>query len=90
MQASVPKITLVKAIKVSQRRSTYRRWEAKIFGRSIILRVIALERLYRGNTPYPIGKAKISEKRFATTALAQVALRHVLRSKTRRGYVKVA
>ena len=89
MRQRVSKITLVKAIKVSVRRCTYRRWEAKIFEASIFLRVITLERLYRGNTPYPIGKPSISEKTFETTAHAQAGLRRMMLSKTRRGYVKL-
>lgn len=89
MRHLVSKIALIKADKVGLRRCIYRRWEAKIVGASILLRVITLERLYRGNTPYSIGKPCISEKRFATTEYAQVALRRMMGLKARQGYVKI-
>lgn len=79
---SVPgKVLLQITLKQSLRRCTYRRWEAEVKGNLLITKTTDLERMYRGNTPYPIGPGTI--RRFSTAtrsaALAKMARLTVLR-----------
>jgi hypothetical protein len=53
---SVARICLQKPLKVGPRRCIYRRWEAEVKGKTLITKTTKLERMYRGNTPYPLRK----------------------------------
>jgi hypothetical protein len=72
---SVPgKVRLQKTLKQSVRRCLYRRWEGQVVGRELRTKTVDLERMYRGNTPYPIGKIRQSSRTYPTQAMATRAL----------------
>jgi hypothetical protein len=74
-------VCLQKTIKEGLRRCVYRRWEAEVKGSVLITKTIELERMYRGNTPYPVRPGTI--RRFSTAtrsaALAKMARLTALR-----------
>jgi hypothetical protein len=73
--AHVPKqVRLQKTLKEGLRRCVYRRWEAKVEGAVLIMKTTDLERMYRGNTPYPIGKPKVTRRTYGSPSLAKLAL----------------
>ena len=75
------KVCLQKTLKEGLRRCVYRRWEAEVKGSVLITKTIELERMYRGNTPYPVRPGTI--RRFSTAtrsaALAKMARLTALR-----------
>ena len=82
--ASPPQaIRLQKTLKQSLRRCVYRRWEAEVKGTVLITKTTDLERLYRGNTPYPVGPGTIRRFIGATryAALAKMECLTALRLK---------
>lgn len=85
--ASPPKaIRLQKSLKQSLRRCVYRRWEAEVKGAVVITKTTDMERVYRGNTPYPIGKPKIARRKHASPSLARSALHVAIRRRRAAGY----
>ena len=52
------KVRLQKTLKEGMRRCVYRRWEAEVKGSMLLTWTWELERLYRGNTPYPFRPIK--------------------------------
>ena len=82
MTRTPTKVRLQKTLKEGLRRCVYRRWEAEIKGTVLITKTTDLERMYRGNTPYPIGPAKETRQTFASIASAVAAL--LKRSQRRR------
>jgi hypothetical protein len=73
--AHVPKqVRLQKTLKEGLRRCVYRRWEATVKGTVLITETTELERMYRGNTPYPIGKPKVTRRTYGSPSLAKLAL----------------
>ena len=73
--AHVPKqVSLQKTLKEGPRRCVYRRWEASVKGAVLITQTTDLERMYRGNTPYPIGKPKVIRRTYGSPSLAKLAL----------------
>lgn len=85
--ASPPQaIRLQKTLKQSLRRCVYRRWEAEVKGTVLTTKTTDLERLYRGNTPYPIGTTKIARRKCASPSLAQAALKSSIRRRRSTGY----
>jgi hypothetical protein len=86
MSNSPRHICLQKAIKEGLRRCVYRRWEAEVKGRALITKITNLERMYRGNTPYPLGHPSIHQKTYPNTVTAQVALRQAISRRRRLGY----
>jgi hypothetical protein len=83
MARALTKICLQKTLKEGLRRCVYRRWEATVKGAVLITKTTDLERLYRGNTPYPVGPGTIRRFIGATrcTALAKMARLTALRLK---------
>lgn len=74
--ASPPKaIRLQKTLKQSLRRCVYRRWEAEVQGSLLITKTTDLERMYRGNTPYPVGKVRQTSRIYPTRSEAEQALK---------------
>jgi len=67
-------IRLQKTLKQSLRRCVYRRWEAAVKGAVLITKTAELERMYRGNTPYPVGKPKVTRRAYGSPSLAKLAL----------------
>jgi hypothetical protein len=68
-------VRLVLTLKQSVRRCLYRRWECQVVGREVRTKTVDLERMYRGNTPYPIGKSRRTAKAYATHREAARALK---------------
>lgn len=67
-------VRLVLTLKQSVRRCLYRRWEGQVVGRVLRTKTVDLERLYRGNTPYPVGKVLTFVKTYHSSILAKRAL----------------
>lgn len=80
-QSAPGKVRLQKTLKQSLRRCVYRRWEAEVQGKALITKTTELERMYRGNTPYPIGKPKVTRRIYLSRTLADAGL---LKAKARR------
>ena len=86
--ASPPQaIRLQKTLKQSLRRCVYRRWEAAVKGTVLMTRTTELERMYRGNTPYPIGKVRRTCLTYAGCALAKNALQGMVARRIKQGYI---
>ncbi len=79
-------IRLQKTLKQSLRRCVYRRWEAEVKGTVLVTKTTDLERMYRGNTPYPIGKAKVTRRAYDSPRLASEACQRLAQRRTRLGY----
>lgn len=86
MAATPTKIRLHKILKKGLRRCVYRRWEATVSGKVISTLTIELERMYLGNTPYPIARSPIIVMSFPTEAGALAALRRRIAAKLAQGY----
>lgn len=67
-------VRLVITLKQSVRRCLYRRWEGQVVGRVLRTKTVDLERMYRGNTPYPVGKVRQESRTYRTQAMATHAL----------------
>jgi hypothetical protein len=80
------KIRLQKTLKEGLRRCVYRRWEATVKGNVLITKTTELERMYRGNTPYPIGRPKIIRLSFASAQAARLAHERGLAYRLNAGY----
>jgi hypothetical protein len=86
MAATPTKVRLQKTLKEGLRRCIYRRWEATVKGAILTTRTTELERLYRGNTPYPIGKAKATRRAYNSPPLTKAALQRELIRRKAEGY----
>ena len=80
------KVRLQKTLKEGLRRCVYRRWDAKVKGTVLITKTTELERLYRGNTAYPIGCPKIARRKYTSPSLAQAAWQLAVRRRRATGY----
>jgi hypothetical protein len=74
MARAPQQVRLQKTLKEGLRRCVYRRWEASVKGAMLITKKTDLERMYRGNTPYPIGKPKVTRRTYGSPSLAKLAL----------------
>ena len=79
-------VRLVVTLKQSVRRCLYRRWEGQVVGREVRTRTVDLERMYRGNTPYPIGKVRRTAKVYPARKEAFKALERMTARRQRLGY----
>lgn len=79
-------VRLLITLKQSVRRCLYRRWEGQVVGRELRSQTVDLERLYRGNTPYPIGKVRRTVKPYASRAEAMLALKVARTRRRSQGY----
>ena len=86
MSRKPAKVHLQKTLKEALRRCVYRRWEAEVKGKSLITKTTELERMYRGNTPYPIGKPRPNRRVYPNGRLAQQALRAQTQRRSALGY----
>jgi hypothetical protein len=85
--AHVPQqVRLQKTLKEGLRRCVYRHWEAKVEGAVLITKTTELERMYRGNTPYPIGKPRVTRRIYSSNRLAKEAGQRMATSRARLGY----
>jgi hypothetical protein len=79
-------VRLVLTLKQSIRRCVYRRWEGQVVGREVRTATVNLERMYRGNTPYPIGKVRQVSRAYPTAPEAKRALKLMLVRRKALGY----
>ncbi len=79
-------VRLQKTLKEGLRRCVYRRWEATVKGAVLITKTTELERMYRGNTPYPVGKPKVTRRAYSSNRLAKEAGQRMATSRARLGY----
>jgi hypothetical protein len=86
MARAPTKVRLQKTLKEGLRRCVYRRWEAEVKGTVLITKTTDLERLYRGNTPYPTGKPKVTRRAYDSPSLASEACQRLAQRRTRLGY----
>ena len=89
MASNPIKIRLQKTLKEGLRRCVYLRWEATIKGKVLITKTTDLERMYRGNTPYPIGKVRRTCLTYAGCALAKKALQAIVARRHKQGYLSI-
>lgn len=82
-------ICLQKTLSHGPRRCTYRRWEAAITQATVSTQIKQLERLYRGNTPYPVATRPIRQRTYPTSAQAKAALASRIRRLLALGYQRV-
>jgi hypothetical protein len=80
------KIRLQKTLKEGLRRCVYRRWEAEVKGKALTAKTTDLERMYRGNTPYPTRKPKVTRRAFNAAKQANEACQRLAQRRTRLGY----
>jgi len=86
MARTQTQIRLQKTLKTGLRRCVYRRWEATVKGATLITKTTELERMYRGNTAYPIGKAKGTHRGYDSPSQARSALQRALIRRKVEGY----
>lgn len=86
MARAPTKVRLQKTLKEGLRRCVYRRWEATIKGKALITKTTELERMYRGNTPYPIGKPKMNRRTYLSRALAEAGFHKAKLRRLTTGY----
>ena len=86
MARAPTKVRLQKTLKEGLRRCVYRRWEAEVKGTVLITKTTDLERLYRGNTPYPLGAGTTRRRVFADNAAAKVNLAAAMKRRKQTGY----
>jgi hypothetical protein len=79
-------VRLVVTLKQSVRRCLYRRWEGQVVGRVLRTKTVDLERMYRGNTPYPIGRTRCTAKGYASHVEGARALKVMAARRRARGY----
>jgi hypothetical protein len=85
--AQAPKLVrLQKTLKTGLRRCVSRRWEGEVKGTILITKTTNLERMYRGNTAYPIGKAKGTRRGYDSPSQARSALQRALIRRKVEGY----
>ena len=86
MARAPTKARLQKTLKEGLRRCVYRRWEAEVKGNVLITKTTDLERLYRGNTHYPIKVPEIRKYLLRTMDLCSEKMRRMSAARLRFGY----
>jgi hypothetical protein len=86
MARTPTKICLQKTLKEGLRRCVYRRWQAEVKGNVLITKTTDLERMYRGNTPYPLGPPKVIRHSFPSVQAARRAHERGLAYRLNAGY----
>ena len=86
MARTPSKVRLQKTLKEGLRRCVYRRWEAEVKGKVLITKTTDLERMYRGNTPYPIGTSGHSRTCFPSRTAAITAMMKRQKARQAQGY----
>ncbi len=86
MAHSPTQVRLQKTLKEGLRRCVYRRWEATVKGAVLLTKTTELERMYRGNTPYTVGKPKVTRRVYSSNRLAKEAGQRMATSRSRLGY----
>jgi len=86
MARTPSKVRLQKTLKEGLRRCVYRRWEAEVKGKVLITKSTDLERMYRGNTPYPTKAAKVDRHIFAKASNARTYMAAMVERRLGAGY----
>lgn len=86
MARTPSKVHLQKTLKEGLRRCVYRRWEAEVKGKVLITKSTDLERMYRGNTPYPTKTAKVDRHIFAKANNARTYMAAMVERRLGAGY----
>ena len=86
MARAPTKVCLQKTLKEGLRRCVYRRWEAELKGNVLTTKTTELERMYRGNTPYPIGQPKMNRRIYLSRALAEAGFHKAKLRRLTTGY----
>ena len=86
MARAPTKVCLQKTLKEGLRRCVYRRWEAAVKGTVLITTTTDMERLYRGNTPFPIGSLGHSRTCFTSRTAAIAAMIKRQKARHAQGY----
>jgi hypothetical protein len=86
MALAPTKVRLQKTLKEGLRRCVYRRWEAEVKGKVLVTKTTELERMYRGNTPYPIGQAKMTHRIYLSRTLAEAGFHKAKLRRLTTGY----
>jgi hypothetical protein len=79
-------ISLQKTERKSLRRCLYSRWDANQCGRFVVSKNTKLQRMYRGNTLYPIKPPRYRCFSYATAAIAKVRLNGMIAYRLNMGY----
>jgi hypothetical protein len=79
-------VRLILTLKQSVRRCLYRRWEGQLVGREVRTKTVDLERMYLGNTPYPVGKTRRTAKIHGSQPEATKALKRMVARRKALGY----
>ena len=79
-------VCLQKTLKEGLRRCVYRRWEAEVKGTVLLTMTTVMERMYRGNTPYPIGKVRRTTRSYSSRQEAFRALEATTARRRHLGY----
>lgn len=79
-------VQLIKVVKSGLRRSLQIRWGIKLSGVSVMTSEALYERMYRGNTPYLIGKVKVVKRTYSSAANARSMLQMLLKEKYEGGF----
>lgn len=87
MSRAPTKVRLQKTLKDGLRRCVYRRWEAEVKGNVLITKTTDMERLYRGNTPYPIKVPEIRKYFLRTMDLCREKMLRMSAARLRLGYM---
>ena len=82
----VQTLQLIKKLKVSLRRSLIRQWKAEISGKTLVISETLLETMYRGNTPYRIGRVKKSVRTYKDKSRVRIILQTLAKQKAKEGY----
>jgi hypothetical protein len=89
MARAPQQVRLQKTLKEGLRRCFYRRWEASVNGAMLITKTTDLERMYRGNTSYPIGKTKSLHRTYHSAVLTHAAFSRAHTRRLNTGYLRL-
>lgn len=78
-----------KTLRASLRRCRYRHWLATLKGHSVETVTKETERLYRGNTPYVVGKTRVQTWTYVNVEIAQRRMIKMADRRKKSGYAKV-
>ncbi len=89
MARAPQQVRLQTTLKEGLRRCVYRRWEATEKGTVLITKTTELDRMYRGNTPYPVRPGTIRRFSTATRSAALAKMARLTALRLNRGFKKI-
>ena len=81
-------VRLQKTLKEALRRCVYRRWEAEVKDNLLITTTTDLERMYRGNTPYPVRPGTVRCLINGTRSAASAKMERLIALRLKAGFRK--